>query len=172
MRETQRNADRGDGPRVTESNVAHLATILFLGNPDDRPVPFSIPDLAGPEGLFLFCVDLLMRGILLTYSAPGDRGSRQPPGSVPVPLHEISDAHFRGVARKMEFAGIYVSKLTTPCGESEPPSVRLNLVGAAGDCLACYSLSVDCRGVRHDVTFRIDRPPLGDSVCRVANGKP
>lgn len=176
MRETPPRSDPGDGPRAIDSNVAYLATVLFLGNPDDQPVPFSVPELAGPEGLFLFCVDLLTRGILLTYSPRGAGECRRPPaGTVPVPLHEVSDAHFGVVARKLECAGIYVSKVSTPCATSEPQSVRLCSSSApgvsSGDLLSGYSLAVDCRGVRHVLSFRIDRPPLGTSMCRAANGK-
>jgi hypothetical protein len=192
MRISGPRPDFGEGPKIAESNVAHLASVVFLENREDKPIHFSIPDLAGPEGLFLFCVDMLMRGILLTYAAPSQV---VPPGSVPVPLHEVSEAQFGIIARKMGLAGIYLTKVSTPCHEAEPACVRLNRLvttpsaepgtlaepGALAypvapvvdgrDWLSGYSLTVDCRGVRHVVTFRIDRPPLGDSVCRVSHGK-
>ena len=176
----QGHVEVAGGPTVAEASVNHLAAIIFVENPQGKPVYFSVPGLSGPESLFLFCVDLLMRGILLTYSPPGaPPWDRPPPGSLPVPIHEVSDEHFASVARKLECAGIFVAKRSTPCGESGSPSVRLNRTvapqegGAApAERLEAYSLTVGCRGVKHDVTFRIGIPPLGAAACRVSGGRP
>ena len=179
------------GAGATESTVATLAEILFLGNPDRKPVPFTIPGISGPEALFLFCVDLLMRGILLTYAPPGAPPAGRPvPGSLPVPLHEVTEAQFGSVASKLECAGIYLTRKTTRTEDSATPSIRFNraagsagAIGATGpsgvagparsdaapvaaDALESYSLTIACRGAVHEITVRIGFPPLGSGVCR------
>jgi hypothetical protein len=166
--------DFSGGAGATESTVAALAEILFLGNPDRKPIPFTIPGISGPEALFLFCVDLLMRGILLTYVPPGFYPEGRPvPGSLPVPLHEVTDAHFGAVASKLECAGIYLTRKTTRTEDSATPSIRFNrpagpAAPVAPDALESYSMTVACRGAVHEVTVRIGMPPLGTGVCRAS----
>ena len=56
---------------LCETSIDNLAHMLFVCNTQGNSVTLSAPCLSSPKALFLFCVDLLMRGLLLTYSGDG-----------------------------------------------------------------------------------------------------
>jgi hypothetical protein len=143
-----------DGARDATS-VDPVARMMFLGNPDDAAVTISMSSEQSALGLFLFCLDLMMRGLLLTC-----RG-----GMHPVPVHDICEDQFALVARKMACAGIQVRKTTReiPMGAS---SVNLDEVMRMPPDLPLpsYLLWVANRGIMHGISFEIVRN-MRDTTC-------
>ena len=131
--------------------IDQLAQIMFLANPDNKRITLSMPSISCSQGLFLFCVDLLMRGLLLTYDACGS--------PVPVPVHEVTGEQFDAVARKMLCAGIAMRKVSEDGLQTSRASVNLGDVMAQPRHLDLpeYKLVVENRGVRHSISFSIVR---------------
>lgn len=153
------------GEFPSQTTIDDLARLLFLENDQLKPVTLSVPSIADSKGLFLFCVDLLKRGLLLSYT--GSDGEPRLPGTTPLPVHDISHAMFSKVSRQMECAGIRVNKTSVPSPERESSSVvdgQLPVL-AAGDDLKDFVIRLDFRGIRHDISFAIVRPTDGKGSC-------
>jgi hypothetical protein len=141
------NADQSCDMRIEQ-----LAQVMFVANVDDKRITLSMPSLSCTHSLFLFCVDLLMRGLLLTFEAAGA-------SPVPVPVHEVSQEQFDVVSRKMLCAGICMTKISEGGIDMARASVNL------GEVMSCprhmdlneYKLVVENRGVRHSICFNIVR---------------
>lgn len=139
-------------PSPPPSAMDGLARLMFVDNPRDAPINITLPGVATSMGLFLFCVDLLMRGLLLVH---GDRPDRER-GAEPVAVHDLTDGDFSAVARKMACGGITVRR-TTVAAPPGPSQVNMDELLAMPDHLQlpCYVLRVENRGLRHEISFAI-----------------
>lgn len=139
-----------------------LARLMFTGNPCDAPIIITLPGVANSMGLFLFCVDLLMRGLLLVHAAqpPGQRGT------TPVAVHDLTDSDFSAVAAKMACGGILVRKNTLPAPHEASNINSEELLAMPPQLpLPSYVLRVDNRGVRHEISFAISHVPSNGMPC-------
>lgn len=137
------------------TNGKDLANIIFCELPDHASIDISIPGLGGTKELFMFCLDLFMRGLTLLYG-------RDTPTGRAITLTAIDDDMFGHVAKRMSTAGIMCYKRSV-VDSSTAGSCRHNLATIKDmekDKPLCdYKITVECMGYSHAVWFGIEMSP-------------
>lgn len=132
-------------------NMKELVDIIFLKNPDNLPVEFTLPSLETPFDLFIFCLNLTISGLLVLL---GMEGSSVEINSVPTEIIHM-------VALKLENAGIELTVNIHPSRHINSNHME-TIKRGPGNRVEDYALVLSSGGFTYVLTFvlRIRAPKI------------
>lgn len=136
-----------------EASLAELVRYMFIENKTDTKVYMNIPygehGIRDNHDLFVFCLDLLCKGLVLLY---GDEQNK-------VPIDSLSQDQLAYVTMKLLNAGILLKVETKEIITPQPDSLAIKprIYKADGNELTSYKMLLVSKGIEYTIQFELTR---------------
>lgn len=139
-----------------EASLAELVRYIFIENKTDAKVYMNIPygehGIRDNHDLFVFCLDLLCKGLVLLY---GDEQNK-------VPIDSLSQEQLAFVTRKLLNAGILLKVETQEIITPQPEclhslAIKPRIYKGDGNDLTSYKMLLVSKRIEYAIQFELTR---------------